>query len=479
TRFPATRCTLAKMLRVLVLVYLVFEGTTVNTTPIGDSINGFALDLYNEICGSLAGSDNVFLSPFSISTALAMTYLGTAGNTATEMATVLKYPPNVHVLFKALLTTINAPNDNYTLNAANNLFPRTGFAILSQYVTDVMNFYFATIKELDFAGQPEPSRQYINEWVSNITMEKIPELLQVGDITPLTVLVLVNAIYFKGEWQNPFNPDLTAISAFNVTPTQQISVAMMYNVSMYRYFEDTTLDAKILELPYTGEEVSMIIILPNQQDGLADLEANLTLSKLNAAINNLYAPYTANVVNVWLPKFKIKFRSELGEHLQDLGMVDAFNAGADFSPLCGLCNVRISKVIHEAFVEVNEEGTEAAAATAVIILKGVPRPKIFRANHPFLFLIRHKKSGSILFMGRITSPNAEEEEEESCLTKKPCPRRKGKLHKKCCGCPYMFKDPVTKKITFPMIVLKKNRGKDVCREACLNKKCLKMFTKRG
>ncbi|CAH1794812.1 unnamed protein product, partial [Owenia fusiformis] len=233
------------------------------------------------------------------------------------------------------------------------------------------------------------------------------------------------------------------------------------------------LDAKILELPYTGEEVSMIVILPNEQDGLAALEANLTLSTLNAAITSLYAHYTAKEVNVWLPKFKIKFRSDLVRHLQNLGMIDAFNSNADFSPLCGSCQVEISKVIHEAFVEVKEEGTEATAATAVIALKEVPLPKTFRANHLFLFLIHHKQSGTILFMGRITSPN--EEKAESCLTKKRCPRRRGKLSKKCCGCPYKFKDPVTKKIKLPMLVLKKYKGQAVCREACLNKRCLKIY----
>ncbi|CAH1794811.1 unnamed protein product, partial [Owenia fusiformis] len=236
------------------------------------------------------------------------------------------------------------------------------------------------------------------------------------------------------------------------------------------------LDAKILELPYTGEEVSMIVILPNEQDGLAALEANLTLSTLNAAITSLYAHYTAKEVNVWLPKFKIKFRSDLVRHLQNLGMIDAFNSNADFSPLCGSCQVEISKVIHEAFVEVKEEGTEAAAATAVIIRETVSVPIFFKANHPFLFIIRHKASGTILFLGRITTPTVEDEEKaESCLTKKRCPRRRGKLSKKCCGCPYKFKDPVTKKIKLPMLVLKKYKGQAVCREACLNKRCLKIY----
>ncbi|CAH1775685.1 unnamed protein product, partial [Owenia fusiformis] len=391
-----------------------------------------------------------------------MTYLGTAGNTATEMKDVLKYPACVHPLFKALLTALNVPNNDYTLNAANNLFPDDGFMIEQEYRNNVIQFYFATLKELDFENNSTVAREYINEWVSNHTEEKIPELLQEGDVTALTVLFLVNAIYFKGDWLNKFNPDLTEPATFHVSPSNQIQVEMMYNQSTYRYYEDNTLNAQLLELPYAGEDISMIVILPNDLDGLSSLEATLNPINLKAALNELLYPRssTHTSVQVWLPKFEMKLRYKLKEYLQALGMVDAFNFGADFSPLCGSCGVFISAVIHEAFVKVNEEGIEATAATAATIFWSLP--KRFRADHPFLFVIRHKQSGTILFMGRVALPQTQDDSgtsNQSCLTKIPCPKkRKGKLSR-CCGCKYMFADPKTKRIMTPKAMMRKYKGR--------------------
>ncbi|CAH1776802.1 unnamed protein product [Owenia fusiformis] len=293
------------MLRVLVvLVYMVtYGGTTGDRTPLGNSINAFALDLYNELLGCMNDSvnDSMVISPFSISTAFGMAYLGAAGDTATQIARVLKYPTNVHEQFEALLTNIAFSDENYKLNAANNVFPLTGLEIRPQYVSDVLQFYLAAIKELDFQKYPEESRQYINEWVSNKTMEKIPELLHRGDVNSGTVLVLVNAIYFKGDWLTQFNPNVTSIVDFYVSPLQRISVDMMHSQDIYRYIEDPVLDAQVLQLPYTGEEVSMIVILPKNQNGLPDLEASLTTSNLDEAIAKLYAPYSSILVDVHLP----------------------------------------------------------------------------------------------------------------------------------------------------------------------------------
>ncbi|CAH1801411.1 unnamed protein product [Owenia fusiformis] len=375
---------------------------------LGEAVNGFAVDLYKELTDEFNNSvsENMIFSPMSISTALAMTYLGTDGATAKEMADVLKFSDQTdrwHSLFKNLLNKLNSASDDFALKAANRIYPDEKFPMLPKYLNRVRNFYKARPTVLPLQNDPTHSAERINNWVSNKTEGKIPQLLSPDDITSDTLLILVNAIYFKGVWLSQFDPMETKNETFNLCNGENIIVEMMYNKSNYRTAFDPYLQADVLELPYVGEKINMVILLPRRNVCLADLEAKLTAESLKAALNRLV---DTSVVNVKLPKFKTKLNYNLKEHLEDMGMRSAFGMDANFRNLCGnTCQVTITHVIHEAFIEVNEEGTEAAAASAVFGGKSTPIEKHITMDHPFIYLIRDMTSGAILFMGRMAKPN--------------------------------------------------------------------------
>lgn len=246
----------------------------------------------------------------------------------------------------------------------------------------------------------EKARNEINKWVEDRTNQKIKELIQKGDLTSLTRLVLVNAIYFKGKWKYTFNKKETKEIPFFVDEKRTSKVPMMHQVNDFNYYEDKDLQA--IELPYSGDELSMIVILPKERT-LSKLEKNLNYTLLDKISTNM----AKEKIEVYFPKFKIEKRYILNEPLIKLGMSDAFDDMlADFSGMTGSRDLYISKVIHQSFIEVNEEGTEAAAATAVIMSgKSISLgPKIFKADHPFLFFIIHKPTNTILFMGRFIEP---------------------------------------------------------------------------
>ncbi|MCK4339529.1 MAG: serpin family protein, partial [Candidatus Cloacimonetes bacterium] len=256
------------------------------------------------------------------------------------------------------------------------------------------------VKLVDFIVACEDARNQINEWVEQKTKDKIKELIKPGILDPLTRLVLVNAIYFKGKWEKEFEKKLTKDTPFWLTPEDSIHCPMMQQKGSFNYCENDSL--QILELPYLGDDLSMIVLLPREVDGLKKLENCLTIDNLNKWMNVSYQE-----IKVYLPKFKITSGFSLGKTLYDMGMTDAFIPyKADFSGMNGSKELFISKVIHKAFVDVNEEGTEAAAATAVVMLKAVApkQPIVFRADHPFVFLIRDNHSGSVLFLGRMVDP---------------------------------------------------------------------------
>ncbi|KAI0235875.1 Leukocyte elastase inhibitor, partial [Lamellibrachia satsuma] len=352
---------------------------------------------------------NIFFSAFSVSSALAMVYAGARGNTKTQMETTLKFDSvngNVHGGFRQLFTALNDPTNNYTLSVANALFGRKDFPFLQSYINLVKQNYFALVKSLDFALKPEPSRLFINEWVANNTNQKIKNLLPLNSVTPLTVLVLVNAIYFKGLWKLPFDKRATKAEKFFLSSTKTMQTNMMnMGANGFKYAEVSNIDCKIVELPYGGDEVSMYILLPNTVNGLAALESQLTTAKLNNAVASMHK----QKVKVSIPKFSMTWGLAMDDILKSMGITDMYNAGnADLSGIDGTRNLYVSTVIHKAFVDVNEEGTEAAAATAVVITKStsvdLDPPMIFKADHPFLFFIREKVTGSILFSGHVVTP---------------------------------------------------------------------------
>ena len=361
----------------------------------------FAVDLYHQLRGA---EGNLFFSPYSISTALAMTYAGARGDTEAQMAQALHFAlsqEELHPAFAALeghLAQIQAKGD-IALHVANALWPQVGYAFLAAFLDLCQRCYGVTITPVDYATDPEAARQQINAWVEEKTRDKIKELLKPPHVPPLTTLILVNAIYFKGNWASQFDPEDTEDGPFDRLVGDAVGAPMMRQKARFGYRE--TDDLQVLELPYVGGDLSMLVLLPRERDGLPALEAALTVENLALWTQRLHA----TEVQVLLPRFKLSGEFDLGETLKAMGMVDAFDA-ADFSGMTGQRDLFISAVVHKAFVDVNEEGTEAAAATAVVMGRGFSFTPVFEADHPFLFLLRENSTGSILFLGRVMDPTA-------------------------------------------------------------------------
>jgi serpin B len=333
-----------------------------------------------------------------------MTVAGARGETAAQMIRALDFNPDqelLHLAFAALEARLAEVGQRgaVQLRVANRLWPQEGHEFREAFLALVQRCYGAPVTPVDFRNA-EAARQTINAWVEERTERKIQELIPLRILDPLTRLVLVNAIYFKGNWASPFEKNLTHPAPFWVTPGEQAQVQMMTQAHELGYAEFDGL--QVLELPYAGEDASMIVLLPRERDGLAALEAALTVQNLDQWTSGL----TQDRVEVFLPAFEVTFAVRLDAALQSLGMVDAFSgARADFSGMDGSRGLFIGAVLHKAFVAVNEEGTEAAAATAVVMGRGMLMPPpVFRADHPFLFLIREKRTGSVLFLGRVVEP---------------------------------------------------------------------------
>jgi serpin B len=373
----------------------------------------FALSLYARV----KGNDNVLLSPASARIALAMTYAGAKGATAEQMAKVLSFPndPKTHDAFGAIAgqwqswasakvtSTAEVPRQPLQLRVANRLFGQKGRPFLPAFLTLLTDKYGAPLEQMDFKAAPDPSRKQINQWVEDNTEKRIKDLLPPPAVTADTRLVLVNALYFKADWEDKFEKQRTQAADFFVTPQSKVKVQMMQKARSYKYAE--TADAQVLEIPYFGAPVAMLVVLPKAKDGLAKLEESLT----PAALAEWTGKLSQERLNLQLPKFKIESSFELHRTLAALGMTDAVDAKkADFSGMDGTKELFIGGVIQKTFCAVDEDGTEAAAATAVIARAGAAAPtappKDFLADHPFLFMIRDTKTGSILFMGRFVKP---------------------------------------------------------------------------
>ncbi|MGA1819644.1 MAG: serpin family protein [Thermoplasmatota archaeon] len=368
---------------------------------ITEANNRFGIDIYKEVWQE---DQNTFISPWSIFTALSMTYEGARGVTAEEMESVLHLPENEterRSSFARVHNEINDMDDACEIKTANAIWPQYDFPFLQEYIDIIETYYASKVENLDFVGDPEGSREIINDWVEEQTNDRIKDLLPQGSIDPLTRMVLTNAIYFKGDWLSQFDPADTRDRTFYVNGDQGSNVPMMTfdgEVEL-NYYEDD--DLKALELPYSGEELSMLLLLPKENDGLGDLIGGLSVDLLDDVRDGL----SEEKVSVYLPKFKLETEYDLIQPLTELGMPHAFN-DADFSGMDGKKDLFVSGVFHKAFVEVNEEGTEAAAATAVVISLSSVQPErlYFNADHPFLFLIQQKETGNILFMGSLSDP---------------------------------------------------------------------------
>lgn len=373
--------------------------------PVINSNNQFAIDIYSELSKD---EGNIFFSPYSVSTALAMVYEGARGKTAEEIQAVFHFPVDNTVCregFSGIQEQLNKVNSKYKLSIANALWAQNGYKFLNEYTTVLQQYYAGKATNVDFINSTEESRQTINKWVEDKTNNKIKDLFPQGSINSLTRLVLTNAIYFKGTWAKQFEKSQTKVEDFKVSPTETVKVQMMQQTdenAMFSYKEIGNL--QILEMPYEGERLSMVILLPKNND-LSLLESSLSLGK----IDDWRSKRTEQRVDVFMPKFIFNTKYFLNETLQKMGMPTAFTDSADFSGMDGTKSLSIQNVIHQAFIDVNEEGTEAAAATGVSIGKTSMQQQIpiFRADHPFIFIIQDKQSGSILFLGRVINPAKE------------------------------------------------------------------------
>ncbi|NXC49285.1 ILEUA inhibitor, partial [Penelope pileata] len=397
---------------------------------LSDANGRFALDLFGKVNESNP-TGNVFFSPLSVSAALAMVLLGAGGNTKAQVLKVsrifshvlLKFKvvisclpfqtfhfdevEDIHWRFQALTADINRMDASCLLRIANRLFGEKSYSFLPDFLTNTQKLYGADLAAVDFLQAYGEARREINQWVEEKTEGKILNLLPEGSVNSMTKLILVNAIYFKGNWAEKFEEANTTDMPFRLNKNEKKTVKMMYQKNKFRFGYISDLKTRVLELPYDGREFSMVILLPDDIEddstGLQKLEKQLTLEKLQewTCPEHLYS----TDVHVHLPKFKLEESYDLESDLAALGLLDIFDsAKADLSGVSGARDLFLSKIVHKAFVEVNEEGTEAAAATAGIAMLCMIIEEDFNADHPFLFFIRHNPTQSLLFLGRYVSP---------------------------------------------------------------------------
>lgn len=363
----------------------------------------FAFNLYEQISDE---KGNLFYSPYSVSLALGMTYAGARGQTEDEMAGTLNFnlpQEELHPAFNALDRSLadSGENDNFTLNVANSFWGQENYPFLDSYLEALAVNYGAGLRALNFRNNPDSARKTINEWVEDRTENKIKDLLPPKSITDQTRAVITNAIYFNAVWKNQFQESDTENGKFKLLDGGEVTVPMMSQNETFRYAAGGNYQA--VELPYQGENMSMLILMPSR-DKFEDFEKSLDMNLINRITENL----ESQRVSLKMPKFEFESKMSLGDILSDMGMPSAFKPGiADFSGMTGDKSLFISKVLHKAFISVDEKGTEAAAATAVVMELSAVTPGIeLSIDHPFIFIIRDDETGSVLFLGRVLDPTA-------------------------------------------------------------------------
>ncbi len=385
------------------------DSANISATPAGINLainanNQVALDIYSKLKNE---NGNIFFSPYSISTALAMVYEGARGKTAEEIRSVFHFSADSNLrrpAFAAIYEDLNKPNSKFDLSAANALWAQNDYKFLNDYIATIEQYYAGKATNVDFKNATEKTRQTINKWIEDKTNNKIKDLFSQGSLDNTTRLVLTNAIYFKGTWIKQFEKNKTTNDNFWINTDNAIKVPMMQRTDKNSKFNYTeTDDLQILEMPYEGNALSMMVFLP-KKNNLSLLENSLTLDKINDYKNKL----REQRVYVYMPKFTFDTKYSLNETLAKIGMPTAFTSNADFSGMDGTKQLLIQNVIHQAFIDVNEEGTEAAAATGISMSLGSAggnEDPVFEANHPFIFIIQNKNNGNILFLGRVSNPS--------------------------------------------------------------------------
>jgi serpin B len=359
----------------------------------------FALDLYARL-GERDG--NLVFSPHSIAEGLAMTHVGARGRTASEIATVLHADPG-HASLVAPQKGNARPANGNAVRSANALWGQRGLRPQADFLRNIRDTFAAEFHETDYAASPEAARRAINAWVENRTGNRVKGLLKEGMIGSDTRLLLVNALHFKADWRHPFRKDRTHDGAFHRGETDAVTVPLMNQSGDFRYAEDA--QVQVLELPYAGEGLAMVVLLPRKINGLAGLEKGLNAARLKEWLGRLREAHVA----VSLPRFRTAGEFRLKNALSDLGMPTAFSEDADLSGVGGRKGeLRLSDAVHKVIVDVREEGTEAAAATgAVTQARALQLGPVFHADHPFLFVIRDGRTERILFLGRVVNPAEE------------------------------------------------------------------------
>lgn len=368
--------------------------------------NQFAFDLYQNLNAKDKGK-NIFVSPYSISTALAMAFEGSNGNTRKQMAGVFHFDmPDAkrRAGFSTLIEQTNAgPGKHYKLSVANALWGQKGYHFEPVFTQTIDKFYGGGFNEVDFPDDKPATIHKINTWVEDKTAGKIRDLIHSDDINELTRLVITNAIYFKGDWASQFKKAATKDEPFHLSNGKTVQAPMMRQTGDFRFARENGM--AVIELPYQDNDLSMIAILPDGD--IEKMGEGLSLGNMQ----KLRAAMRSQEVDVTIPRFKFDARYLIGGNLSAMGMPDAFSEGlADFSGITGKKDLYITSVIHQAMIDVNEEGSEAAAATAVVMGGKSVRfdmPETFHADRPFFFMIVHNATGSILFMGRVSNPPAE------------------------------------------------------------------------
>ena len=363
--------------------------------------NQFAFDMYQQINGQPDQADkNVFFSPYSLSTAMAMLYTAAEGETKAQIQKTFHYPTptTLNPNSAALYNQFNKPNPDYKLATVNDLWMQQGLTPTKSYIDTVQRYYSGQVTALDFEGSPDPARQTINKKIAEKTKQMIPELLPKGSIKSDTAVVLTNAVYFKGDWTLPFTAERTSAQPFYNAIGRASTVQMMQQQSYFSYYEDKHI--QVVQLPYKGDDLSMLVVLPklNHKLAMQQLAKSLSATKIKQWRSGL----VRQEVDLQLPKFKLDARYQMKTLLADMGMPKAFNNGAEFNLYADGTPIKLDEVYHQAVVTVDEKGTEAAAAAgAVGMYVGMSYPVEFKADHPFMFMIKDNKTDAILFLGQV------------------------------------------------------------------------------
>jgi serpin B len=380
-------------------------------------INSFSLDLFHR---TVKADENHFVSPASVSVAVGLAYRGAKGLTATELEQVLHFglPPADYLrVNEQIFASMNFAGTGRELRTGNAIWLQNGVPLIPDYEQDVARYAGAGLQRTHFKGDPDAAREQINDWVEERTRDRIKDLLHPGDVKSGTRSVLVNTVYWKGAWANPFSEKSTRPEPFTSLIGEKVVASLMNQRAHFRVLERD--GAKAILLPYKGGEVEMVVFLPNSATGLPRFEEKLTPKSLARWLSELEASPGRETI-LTLPKMHLAWREDLAETLKNMGAPTAFSDAADFSGMVPFpypedpkaLGFRIGKVIHQTFLDVDEEGSEAAAATAVTEIMVTsrrpppPPPVIFRADKPFLFMLRDRRTGLILFMGRYVTPPA-------------------------------------------------------------------------